>query len=153
MIAEFAPYLHLFEHSPWVVTRGFLKAPFADKSSLHNALLQAVNSASIEEQDALICAHPELATSSVPLTEASDAEQTGAGLKSLTLEEINRFSSLNKAYREKFMFPFIICVSLHTKKTILEAFETRLENDKQTERQTALNEIAKITRLRLERMT
>ncbi len=56
---------------------------------------------------------------------------------------------LNKAYREKFGFPFIICVRRHTRDSILRQFERRLSNDVDTERKTALDEIGLITRLRL----
>jgi 2-oxo-4-hydroxy-4-carboxy--5-ureidoimidazoline (OHCU) decarboxylase len=60
------------------------------------------------------------------------------------------FSRLNAAYREKFGFPFVICVGENTKASILAAFETRLGNDQATEQAAALREIGKIAKLRLE---
>jgi OHCU decarboxylase len=86
------------------------------------------------------------------LTEASTSEQMGAGLKSLTEPEYQKFTSLNAAYRAKFGFPFIICVRENTKSSILAAYETRLQNDTPTEYSTALAEIAKIAWLRLNDM-
>lgn len=150
MITEKSAYVHLFEHSPWVVERAFAKAPFPDKPALHKALMQVVENAFPDEQLALIRAHPELAAKTVPLTEASHAEQKGAGLKSLSSEEFARFSKLNASYREKFGFPFIICVRMHHKASILEQFEVRLKHDIDKEMTKALQEIGHITRLRLE---
>jgi OHCU decarboxylase len=108
-----------------------------------------VNEAGEDEKLALIRAHPELGAR-IALTDASTAEQQGAGLKSLTEEEFSRFSTLNAAYREKFGFPFVICVRRHTKSSILAAFAERLAHDPTAERETALAEIYEIAKLRLE---
>lgn len=83
------------------------------------------------------------------LTDASQAEQGGLGLDRLSADEFARFSRLNGAYREKFRFPFIVCVRRHTRDSILSQFERRLVNDPAAERAAALREIGLITRLRL----
>jgi len=148
--AEFVQtYADIFEHSPWVPERAFARGPFADKLSLHAAFVAVVNEAGEDEKLALIRAHPELGAR-IALTDASTAEQQGAGLKSLTEEEFSRFSALNAAYREKFGFPFVICVRRHTKSSILAAFAERLAHDPTAERETALAEIYEIAKLRLE---
>jgi 2-oxo-4-hydroxy-4-carboxy-5-ureidoimidazoline decarboxylase len=143
-------YRELFEHSPWVVERAADKLPFDD---LHAGLMAAVRDASREEQLALIRAHPELAGKAAvdgSLTEASAAEQASAGLDRLTQAEFDRFHALNAAYRERFGFPFIICVRLTDKAGILAAMERRLANDRDAEIATALEQIGEIVRLRLE---
>lgn len=153
MITEAAPFLELFEHSPWVVARAFSAAPFPDKAALHATMMRVVEDATEAEQLALIRAHPELGAREVPLTEASQAEQQGAGLRALSPEEFARFTALNAAYREKFGFPFIVCVRLQPgKAAILEAFAKRLENDSDVEKAQALREIGSITWLRLQDM-
>ncbi len=152
MITAPARFLGLFEHSPWVVEQAFADAPFADAQALQQAMLRVVQGAGEAAQLALIRAHPELAAREVNLTEASSAEQEGAGLRALTAEEFTRFAALNAAYRERFGFPFIICVRLHSKAGILAQFAQRLENDADTEREAALAEIGKITWLRLQDM-
>jgi len=144
-----ARFGHIFEHSPWVVERAAAAAPYADGAALHLAFMDVVAQASPEEQMALIMAHPELGVKSVPLTEASDAEQTGAGLKALIEEEFTQFAALNAAYRQKFGFPFIICVRMHSKAKIFAIMRKRLLNDLATERAQALFEIGHIARLRL----
>ncbi len=142
---------HLFEHSPWVVERAWALGPFADEDALHAAMMRVVAEAGDAAQLALIRAHPELAARTA-LTAESDAEQAGAGLKHLTAAEFERFAELNAAYREKFGFPFIICVRLQTKASIFAAFEQRLHNGAAAEQAQALREIGLITRLRLQDM-
>ena len=140
----------LFEHSPWVEERADAGPSSGDR---HADLMAVVYAASPEEQLALIRAHPELAGKAAvdgSLTEASAAEQASAGLDRLTQEEFDRFHALNAAYREKFGFPFIICVRLTDKAGILAAMERRLANDRDTEIATALEQIGEIVRLRLE---
>ena len=140
---------HIFEHSPWVVERAWERRPFSDDDTLHAAFMVEVQAAGPAAQLALINAHPELAAK-IELTEASHSEQMGAGLKQLTAQEYGRFAALNAAYREKFGFPFIICVRLNTKASILAAFEKRLGNDAAAEQQEAITQIGLITKLRLQ---
>ena len=63
---------------------------------------------------------------------------------------IDRFHALNAAYRERFGFPFIICVRLTNKAGILAAMQRRLANDRDAEIAEALAQIGEIVRLRLE---
>ena len=140
----------LFEHSPWVETRADARPPSGDR---HADLMAVVRDATRDAQLALIRAHPELAGKAAvdgSLTEASAAEQASAGLDRLTQAEFDRFHALNAAYREKFGFPFIICVRLTDKAGILAAMERRLANDRDTEIATAIEQISEIVRLRLE---
>ena len=97
----------------------------------------------------LLNAHPDLVGKAV-LTAESASEQASAGLTNLSPEEVRKFREWNHAYREKFGFPFIICARLNKKDAILAAFPKRLTQDRKTEITTALEEIAKIAKLRLE---
>jgi len=142
----------LFEHSPWVEARADACPVSGDR---YADLMAIVHAATPQEQLALIRAHPELAGKAAvdgSLTTASAAEQASAGLDRLTQAEFDRFHALNAAYREKFGFPFIICVRLTDKAGILAAMERRLGNDYDTEVATALDQIGEIVRLRLEDM-
>lgn len=140
----------LFEHSPWVEARADAGPSCGDR---HADLMAVVRAATPEEQLALIRAHPELAGKAAvdgSLTQASAAEQASAGLDRLTQTEFDNFHALNAAYRQKFGFPFIICVRRTDKAGILAAMERRLANDRDIEIATALGEIGEIVRLRLE---
>jgi 2-oxo-4-hydroxy-4-carboxy-5-ureidoimidazoline decarboxylase len=148
--AFIARYGELFEHSPWVVERAAGRLPLAD---LHDGLMAVVHDASPAEQLALIRAHPELAGKAAidrTLTDASAAEQASAGLDRLTPDEFARFQTLNAAYRERFAFPFLICVRLTDKAGIFAAMTERLTHDRDDEIATAIAEIGKIVKLRLE---
>jgi 2-oxo-4-hydroxy-4-carboxy-5-ureidoimidazoline decarboxylase len=144
-----ARYGFLFEHSPWIVERAAERRPFAD---LHEGLMAVLHEASAEEQLGLIRAHPELAGKAAidgTLTASSTAEQASAGLDRLTPAEFEQFHALNRAYGERFGFPFIICVRLTNKAGILKAMTERLENSREQEVATAIGQIGEIVRLRL----
>ena len=142
----------IYEHSPWVPARVAGRRPFPTLDALARAMADTVAAASRVEQDALILAHPDLAgrlARAGTLAEASRAEQAGLGLDRLPDAEYERFDRLNRAYRARFGFPFIIAVRRHTRASILAAFEQRLDHDHDIERRTALDEIDAIARLRL----
>lgn len=143
----------IFENSPWVAERAYAERPFGGVDALHEAMCAAVAAAGSEAQLALLREHPDLAGRAAlagELTAASSAEQSGAGLDRLTEPEYGRFHDLNRRYRERFGFPFILAVKGHDKTSVLAAFERRLGNDADTERQTALEQVCRIARFRLE---
>ena len=152
--AEFrAAFGGVFEHSPWIAERAFAARPFASIDALHAAMTDAVTRASGDEQVALLRAHPELAGKEAQagtMTGDSTKEQGGAGLSALARDEMARIADLNRRYREKFGFPFIIAVRQHTKDGIFREFERRLANDRDTELATCLGQVFVITRLRLD---
>lgn len=148
----------IFEHAPWVAEGVWPERPFASLDDLHRAMCAVVAAAGPEAQLGLIRAHPDLAGKAVlaeltELTAASSREQAGAGLDRLSEDEYRRFHALNDAYRERFGFPFILAVKGHTKTSILAAFEARLPNTPECERERALAEIYRIARFRLEALT
>ena len=143
----------VFENSPWVAEQAWRARPHASVAALHAAMVEVVRAAPAAHQLALLRAHPELAGCEAragTMTPDSVSEQTGAGLVSLTAEEFARIGSLNAAYRTKFGHPFIIAVRNHTKHGIFAAFERRLNNTAEAEREAALSEVFTITRLRLD---
>lgn len=138
----------IFEHSPWVAGSVAPARPFSSVQALHAAMVRAVQGASLGRQLDLIRAHPDLGAK-LKMTDQSVSEQSGVGLDRLSPELFERFSRLNGAYRARFGFPFIVAVRNHTRESILEQFEIRLQDDADRERQTALSEIAEIARFRL----
>jgi 2-oxo-4-hydroxy-4-carboxy-5-ureidoimidazoline decarboxylase len=137
------------EHSPWVAERAALSRPFADREALVDAFQRAVATATREEQLALLRAHPDLA-GRARLAPDSAREQQGAGLDSLSAEELARFTALNDAYRARFGFPFILAVKGAGKAEILQAFERRVGGGRVEEFWTALSQVMRIVRFRLE---
>jgi 2-oxo-4-hydroxy-4-carboxy-5-ureidoimidazoline decarboxylase len=142
----------LFEGSPWIAAATWPARPFASLDQLHGALCATLERAPIERKIALIQAHPDLAGRAAiagALTPESTREQASAGLNRLTPEQFATFTQLNQAYRDRFGFPFVICVREHNQESILAGFVARLEHAREQEVATALGEIAKIARLRL----
>ena len=141
-----------FESSPWVAEEAWQEGPFGSVAELHAAMVRAVERAPHERQLALIRAHPELAGSELRLTPESAAEQADAGLDRLDRDQAERLASATSAYREKFGFPFVVCVREHSPASIIRSAEARLSSTPDEETRTALDEIAKIAALRLEEM-
>jgi urate oxidase / 2-oxo-4-hydroxy-4-carboxy-5-ureidoimidazoline decarboxylase len=146
-------YGAVFESSPWVAEAAWEEGPFATVADLHGAMVRAVERAPAERQLELIRAHPELAGSELrlgTLTAASAAEQSGAGLDRLSPGQAARLERATAAYREKFGFPFVVCVREHTPDSIVATAEERLSATPEEETRRALDEIAKIAALRLD---
>jgi 2-oxo-4-hydroxy-4-carboxy-5-ureidoimidazoline decarboxylase len=142
----------LFEGPPWIVNEAWHTRPFTSLEQLHQALCSVMYSAPIEQQEALLLAHPDLvgrAALAGTLSPASTSEQASAGLDRLSPEEIATFTRLNQAYHERFGFPFIICVRENKKESILAGFNTRLHHSRSREIEIALGEVAKICAFRL----
>jgi 2-oxo-4-hydroxy-4-carboxy-5-ureidoimidazoline decarboxylase len=142
----------LFEGLPWVVAQAWHARPFTSLEHLHQTLYAVMYKAPVEQQVALLWAHPDLvgrAALAGTLTPASTSEQAAAGLDQLSPEEIITFSRLNQAYRDRFGFPFVICARENKKDSILAGFDARLHNSREQEIEIALGEVAKICWLRL----
>ena len=142
----------LYEHSPWVAVLAYGARPFPDRGTLHGTMQRLVREAPRARQLDLIRAHPDLAgrlARAGGLGAHSAGEQTGLGLDRLGDLEYERFDRLNRAYRARFAFPFIIAVRGHTRESVLDAFEVRLGHDVETEISIALDEIGRIAGFRL----
>jgi 2-oxo-4-hydroxy-4-carboxy-5-ureidoimidazoline decarboxylase len=153
-VAEFTSALGaIYEHSPWVAERAAAAGPFADVRALHAAMRGVVASAGKDDQLALVRAHPDLAgrlARAGKLAPSSAEEQAGLGLDRLSDDMFDRFDALNKAYRARFDFPFVICARRNTRDSVVAAFEARLANDADQELQAALAEIDAIAWFRLD---
>jgi 2-oxo-4-hydroxy-4-carboxy-5-ureidoimidazoline decarboxylase len=139
----------VFEHSPWIAEAVAARRPFSSVETLWEAMCGVVRQSLPVRQLALICAHPDLVGRAV-LTAESHGEQAAAGLADLTPRETAIFARYNAEYKARFGFPFVICARLHKKDAILAAFPVRLAHTTAHERATALEEIYKIARLRLD---
>ena len=138
-------YGAIYEHSPWVAEEAEpIVAGATYLETIATVMADSVDNAAAEKQLALIRAHPDLAGKAQiagELTADSTSEQASAGLDQCSAEEYEQFQSLNDAYKEKFGFPFVMAVRNSSRGEILEAFESRLGNDPDTEFETALAEI------------
>jgi len=154
--ADFVAALaNVVEYSPWIAEQLADKRPFAGINQLHTALMAVIQGADPDVQLALIRAHPDLASKTrraAGLTAESTNEQNSAGLDRLSDAEYAAFERVNNAYRAKFGFPYIVCVRRHTRDSVLRDFEARLRNIAKTETRRAIEEIGRISALRLDQL-
>ena len=139
----------IFEGAPWVAERAWAHGPFASLEGLHAAMVAEVQHASREEKLALLRAHPDLGVRA-RMSDASMKEQSGAGLDRLTPEELAEFQRMNAAYSEEFGFPFLFALKGSTKEDILRSLGARLGGTPEEEFHTALEQVFRIARSRLE---
>jgi uric acid transporter len=169
----------LFQGGDWIAEAAWERRPFRSLYEMRRALQEPVFDAPPERQLELIRSYPDLGRVLKPEQNSPSAkspgksesyklheimqipvegllgaeslrDQSSAGLDRLSPEEYESFSKLNKAYREKFGFPLVVCVRENTKETILASGQERLENSSVQEKAVALVEIAKIANLRLQ---
>ncbi|MES2993799.1 MAG: 2-oxo-4-hydroxy-4-carboxy-5-ureidoimidazoline decarboxylase [Pseudomonadota bacterium] len=156
--AEFVAALDgVYEHSPWIAERAAARRPFTTLAQLKHALVTVLREAGVDQQVALIRAHPELAGKAMvakTLTAESTGEQSRAGLTDCSPEEFARIQQLNAAYNTRFGFPFTVAVrgprgTGLTRAQIIETFERRLAHHPDFERAECLRNIHRIAEIRL----
>jgi N-carbamoyl-L-amino-acid hydrolase len=156
--AEFTAALDgVYEHSPWIAEQAAAKRPFATLAQLKYALVTVLREAGVDEQVALIRAHPELAGKAMvakTLTAESTGEQSRAGLTDCSPDEFARIQHLNAAYNARFGFPFTVAVrgprgTGLTRARIIETFERRLGHHPDYEREECIRNIHRIAEIRL----
>lgn len=151
-------YGGIYEHSPWVAETVYdagIGGTDDEPDALAGRMAWVVDNAGGDARLALLRAHPELAgrlAVAGGLTADSTAEQASAGLDRCTPEEFAEFHTLNARYNARFGFPFIVAVRGLSRQDILSAFRSRADNDRDTEFATALEQVHRIARLRLDAM-
>lgn len=142
----------IFEHSPWVAERAWSQRPFDSVESLHAAMCEVFANSGMADQLTLIRAHPQLASKAAvhgELTDASNREQGGAGLRECSAEEFALLGELNARYQQRFGFPYILAVRGHDRSSIIGDLQTRVERTREVEFVEALRQIERIAALRL----
>jgi len=145
----------VYEHSSWVPERliSFDIKIIKNSDELFIKMKSIVECASDKEKLKLLCAHPELGNKLQKLnnlTDFSKLEQKSAGLDQCSDEEFKTLTRLNKEYRVNFNFPFIIAVKGLTKANIIDEMKKRVKNSYNQEFNTALKEVHKIAKIRLD---
>ncbi len=138
----------VFEDSPWIAEQVWNHSPFTSVGSFIDLMCQAVIDADQDKQMMLLRAHPELGTNE-KMTALSEGEQTRAGIRDRTDNIYTSLIKLNKSYREKFGFPFIVAIKGMSLPQIVENLQGRLHNDKDAELSESLKQVLKIARFRM----
>ena len=142
----------IFEHSPDVAEAAWGARPFQSLDALHEAMMNSIRARDVAARKAFFDRHPELSAEALrrgAMTSASVDEQSSAGLHALSQQEEAQLQQMNRKYRERHGFPFIICVRHYTKAGIFFELESRVSRETAFELDYALNQIKAITRGRL----
>jgi len=144
-------FANIFEKTKWIAEKLYNQKPFDDFKDLCSKMLGIFETAGKETQLKILGAHPDLADKITVnlLTSNSWSEQSNAGLDQCSEEEFNEFKNLNKSYRQKYGFPFVIAVKGKNKIEILSEFRKRILNSVDEEFNEAIIQVGKIANLRL----
>jgi len=144
-------FANIFEKTKWIAEKLYNQKPFDDFKDLCSKMLKIFETAGRETQLKILEVHPDLADKVTVnlLTSNSRSEQSNAGLDQCSEEEFNEFKNLNKSYRQKYGFPFVIAVKGKNKIEILSEFKKRILNSAEDEFNEAIVQVSKIANLRL----
>lgn len=95
--------------------------------------------------DAALCGHPRIGDRAA--SGRSAAEQGGVGDHVL-----DALAQANRAYEDRFGRVYLVCAAGRSGEELLADLTARLDHDDETERRTALRELAAINRLRLAKL-
>ena len=83
------------------------------------------------------------------LSKTSSFEQSQGNLDQLSPQEKTILALLNRQYKEKYGFPFVICARLNKKEAIIEGLKSRSNHEADAEVEVGIAEVMKICELRL----
>lgn len=126
---------------PWIAERAWASAPFKDIASLHAAMVAAVDRACTQEQMELLAGQDDL-----------EARKNGLYFRRFSPDQQADVRDACQVYEETFGYPFICACQNVCANEIQGKLTNRLNNPATLERITALSELAKIARDRLEAM-
>ena len=143
---------NVFEKSNWIAEKVYLSIPFNNFTELKDKFMETFESETNESHLKILLSHPDLGVKQ-KMTVDSKKEQTHSELDKCSKEQIEKFKLLNKNYKQSFGFPFIVCVSGMDRFKILNLFEKRINNNKNSELEEAKIQVKKIALLRLEKIS
>ena len=142
---------NVFEKSNWIAEKVYLSIPFNSFTELKDKFIETFESETNESHLKILLSHPDLGVKQ-KMTVDSKKEQTHSELDKCSKEQIEKFKLLNKDYKQSFGFPFIVCVFRMDRFKILNLFEKRINNNKNSEFEEAKIQVKKIALLRLEKL-
>lgn len=126
-------------------------SPFRDADALYDRADRVLAELPDAEIDAALDGHPRIGASvSAAHSPSSAREQArvadaGEAVKAALAEK-------NREYEDRFGYVYLVCASGRSADELLAILTDRLDNDPETERRVMRSELAKINRLRLERL-
>ncbi|WP_237571635.1 2-oxo-4-hydroxy-4-carboxy-5-ureidoimidazoline decarboxylase [Mycolicibacterium lacusdiani] len=122
--------------------------PFPDADALLDRADRVLAELPDAEIDAALDGHPRIgARADNPSSAREQARVADAAAEVKT-----ELAAKNREYEERFGYVYLVCASGRSAEELLAILTERLGNDPETERRVMRNELAKINRLRLERL-
>ncbi len=145
--------LPFIERAPQVAELVARHRPFSSPDDVAQTIQREVQSLPEDALLTLFRAHPELAPPTPEtMTRASQEEQGRLGLDTPDTELTARFTQLNTEYQARFGFPFILALHrMSDVSEVLQVFEDRLKQSRDTEIKQAVAEIASVSAARVQK--
>ncbi|MEE3848795.1 2-oxo-4-hydroxy-4-carboxy-5-ureidoimidazoline decarboxylase [Gordonia sp. LSe1-13] len=122
--------------------------PFESRESLLDRADRVLAELPEAEIDAALDGHPRIGGK----VDNASSEREQAGVAGAQASVLDALADGNRAYEEKFGYVYLVCASGKSADELLAILTDRLDNDPETERRVMRSELAKINRLRLERL-
>jgi 2-oxo-4-hydroxy-4-carboxy-5-ureidoimidazoline decarboxylase len=145
-------FVNVVEH--WSQAAIFVSAllPFQTYGHLFDGFNRYLDKLSAETKVKVLRQYPDLAgklSDSDMLSPDSKLEHEACGLDKLAAGQKQALTQLNESYKNKFGFPFIICVRENKFESILSGLQQRINNTMNQEIEIEMAEVKKICRLRI----
>ncbi|MBX7433234.1 2-oxo-4-hydroxy-4-carboxy-5-ureidoimidazoline decarboxylase [Mycobacterium sp. Y57] len=122
--------------------------PFRDADALFDRADRVLAELPDAEIDAALDGHPRIGAKADNPSSAQEQARVADAADAVKAE----LAEKNRIYDEKFGYVYLVCASGRTAEELLAILTERLDNDAETERRVMRSELAKINRLRLERL-
>jgi OHCU decarboxylase len=143
----------LFETAPPLARALYAARPFASYAALIDSAESLAGSMPLEDQVAVLSAHPRIGANPATLSTASSREQTNSAEAGMDPDELRTLytdlADLNDAYEQRFGFRFVVFVNGRSKSEIVGVLRARLERTQNEELETGLRDMFLIARARL----
>ena len=127
--------------------------PFTSYTTLIDTAESLTQRMPLEDQVAVLSAHPRIGANPATLSAASHREQAHPTESGIAPDELAKLytelADLNDVYEQRFGFRFVVFVNGRSKSEILSVLRQRLERSRDEELQTGLHDMFSIARARL----
>ncbi len=123
-------------------------APFRDAQALYDRADRILAELPDAEIDAALDGHPRIGARADNPSSAREQARVADAADSVK----EALAQKNREYEQRFGYVYLVCASGRSAEELLDILTDRLANDPDTERRVMRSELAKINRLRLERL-
>ncbi|MGH9773761.1 MAG: allantoicase [Candidatus Acidiferrales bacterium] len=132
------------------------RRPFANAAELYQTADEAAQNLQREDWLETFRHHPPIGGKRTERPQSASAQQSSSreqsGVAASSREALAELASLNRAYRKRFGYIFIVCAAGKNGAEMISILRQRLTNEPDSELRVAAEEQMKITRLRLEKL-